>query len=93
LKYLHLDADQINSINAAYDSNTHYHRIFSSESSSNQGDAIQLLGGQGMDVHNLEDLGNRWAIRWSTKIGKSKQRRFLLQWYAYSSIVGCILGF
>jgi len=86
LKYLHLDSEQHTAITTTYKTDAHYHGIFN-ESAADQRSAVSLIGKQGLDVRNLADLGNRWSVRWSSKLGKGDRQRVLLQWYGYNALV------
>lgn len=52
--------------------------------------ARDRLKEQGLDIENLEDLGNGWSIRWSAKVENKKKesrRRLLLQWYVVNQCI------
>ncbi|KAF8512111.1 hypothetical protein JB92DRAFT_339224 [Gautieria morchelliformis] len=87
-RMLHLDADQLTSIDDYYRASSHYHRLFS-EGADSQIDAIGLLRDQGLDVRDLGDLGNGWSKRWSTfsGSGSKKYSRVLVQWWDRSFFV------
>ncbi|KIJ48274.1 hypothetical protein M422DRAFT_45464 [Sphaerobolus stellatus SS14] len=45
------------------------------ETEASQKEATEILGNQGLDIGNLEDLGSRWSIRWSKDNNKNKKDR------------------
>ena len=67
-------------INAVYKANKQFKWV-SDAIPTSQEVGKKVLGQQGIELRNLEDLGNCWSIRWSTPLGTGKQRRTLLQWY------------
>ena len=79
---LHIDEEQTVQIEKLYSANAHFHKIITPNAPL-QDEALDILKGQGLDIVNLEDLGNRWSKRWSTQNGKGikSYSRVLLQWY------------
>ncbi|KIJ36909.1 hypothetical protein M422DRAFT_260533 [Sphaerobolus stellatus SS14] len=73
LKYLHISPQQLRSISDIYTSHSHFHQLFTDLHSSQQ-EAAEILGNQGVDIGNLEDLSSRWSVRWSKIDGKTKQK-------------------
>ncbi|KIJ39177.1 hypothetical protein M422DRAFT_258067 [Sphaerobolus stellatus SS14] len=79
ITYLHLDQEQKKAISFVYDSCTQFHQLFTNSDPSRK-EAAELLGSQGLDMSDLDDLSNRWSIRWSKLNGKAKKhKRCLLQ--------------
>ena len=78
---LHLDASQVEQIQKQYSADTHFHQLYPEDHDS-QDNAIILLRSQGLDLQNMDDLGNGWSKRCSTLGGTVAKRhaRVLLQW-------------
>jgi hypothetical protein len=78
---LHLDSQQLSAIETLYNRDGAECQLFGDDNLSQQ-HAAALLTTQGLDIDNLDDLGNRWSKRWSTMDGHGRmvQARVLLQW-------------
>ncbi|KIJ47382.1 hypothetical protein M422DRAFT_248771 [Sphaerobolus stellatus SS14] len=79
IKHLYLDDKQMASISAIYATKSQFHHLFDLSPASQQ-QASEILGKQGVDVGNLEDLSSRWSVRWSKmNVKTEKDKRCLLQ--------------
>lgn len=81
---LHCDDTQMAEISSLYKKHQQFHRVFDSTETS-QADAQHILAQQGLNIRNLDDLGNGWSVRWSKKNSHAPDhrgcsRRILLQW-------------
>jgi hypothetical protein len=81
IKMLHVDAIQTERIHQQYATATNFHKLFSDDPCSQQ-EALRTLQAQQLDLQSLDDLGNGWSKRWSTRDGKGLKMytRMLLQW-------------
>ncbi|KIJ42120.1 hypothetical protein M422DRAFT_780089 [Sphaerobolus stellatus SS14] len=85
IKNLFLDPDQKWQVNQCYEKKEHFLELFSNTDAS-QKDAFQVLEVHGLNIRELDDVGNRWSTRWSTVDGKDDtKRRVLLQCQCGSS--------
>ncbi|KAF8587589.1 hypothetical protein K439DRAFT_811383 [Ramaria rubella] len=78
---LQIDDHQKNSIEQCYEANTHYHQLFLDDPISQQAVTV-ILRDQGLVLGELDDLGNGWSKRWSSREGSGSKKyvRILLQW-------------